>query len=293
MFSLRPVWTSHCAARMCAAAPALAVRDRRPSVAVRLQTRSHRLLEFVENGFDLLVGRVVLRPTRSRPTCPATGCSTSVVAGDHHVRHGPHHARGVVGIDSAPMAITLCNEDLRRNGRPENTSFRLADARDTGFDPESFDVVVAADLFEHLYPDDSDTVAAEAFRVLRSGGRFVAWVPCRSHILEVFKNRNLILKADPGHVDYKSKVRMEDILATAGFRIEKSYYAESHLPVFHHRKERCCAGCRSCGAEARYWPSSPTITSLRLSVFGKEMREQPGMVLQGIPHGLNKTGRAL
>lgn len=141
------------------------------------------------------------------------------------------HAREVVGIDFAPMAITLCNEELRRKRRPKNTTFHLADARDTGLAPDSFDMVVAADLFEHLYPDDSNTVPAEAFRVLRPGGRFVVWVPCRSHILEVLKNRNIILKSDPGHVDYKSRFRMEDILATAGFRIEKSYYAESHLPV--------------------------------------------------------------
>ena len=72
------------------------------------------------------------------------------------------HAREVVGIDFAPMAITLCNEELGRNGRPANATFRLADARDTGLEPGSFDVVAAADLFEHLYPGDSDTVAAEA-----------------------------------------------------------------------------------------------------------------------------------
>ena len=139
------------------------------------------------------------------------------------------HAGEVVGLDYSGAAIAICNDEQARNGGPDNATFLLADARKTGIEPESFDVVVAADLFEHLYPADSDAVAEEAFRVLRPGGRFVVWVPCRSHILEVLKNRNIILKADPSHVDYKSMARMTRILGHAGFGIERSYYAESHL----------------------------------------------------------------
>ena len=46
------------------AAPALAVQDRRPQVAVRLQSGPRRLLELVENRFDLLIGGPVLRRPR-------------------------------------------------------------------------------------------------------------------------------------------------------------------------------------------------------------------------------------
>ena len=42
----------------------LAVEDRRPGVAVRFQPRPGRLLELVENGPDLIVGRAVLRRPR-------------------------------------------------------------------------------------------------------------------------------------------------------------------------------------------------------------------------------------
>ena len=44
--------------------PVLAVQDRGPGVAVRLQARPRRLLELVEDGPDLLVGRPVLRRPR-------------------------------------------------------------------------------------------------------------------------------------------------------------------------------------------------------------------------------------
>ncbi|MDE2944656.1 MAG: hypothetical protein OXT63_10715 [Gemmatimonadota bacterium] len=45
-------------------ASALPVEDRRPRVAIRLQPRPRRLLELVEDGFDLFVGGPVLRRPR-------------------------------------------------------------------------------------------------------------------------------------------------------------------------------------------------------------------------------------
>ena len=58
----------------------------------------------------------------------------------------------------------------------------------------------------------------------------MVWTPCRSHILEVLKHRNLILKRDVSHVDYKSMSRMKTILDQAGFKVTRAYFAESHLP---------------------------------------------------------------
>ena len=45
-------------------AAVLAVEDRRPPVAIRLQSRPSRLLGLVEDGIDLLVGRPVGRSPR-------------------------------------------------------------------------------------------------------------------------------------------------------------------------------------------------------------------------------------
>lgn len=136
----------------------------------------------------------------------------------------------IVGIDFSERSIEICNDRLRRDPR-ENLSFLCADAGDTGLDPDSVDVVIAADLFEHVYPEDSARIAQEAFRILKPGGRFSTWTPHRGHLLEVLKNRDIVLKRDVSHVDYKSMDRMKSLLTDAGFEIEKAYYAESHVPV--------------------------------------------------------------
>ena len=142
-------------------------------------------------------------------------------------------ARGldVVGVDFSRRSIEFC-EARRSEHAAEGArlTFLQADAGDTGLPGGTFDVVLAADLFEHLYPEDSARVAGEAFRLLKPGGRFSTWTPHRGHILEILKNRDIVLQRDVTHVDYKSMRRMRGLLEDAGFDIEKAYYAESHVP---------------------------------------------------------------
>ncbi len=140
-----------------------------------------------------------------------------------------HRVREMVGLDFSQKSVDLCESRLAQSVL-DNVSFVCADARDTGLEEESFDLIIAADLMEHLYPDDSQAVIAEAFRLLGKGGRLVIWTPHRGHILEILKARNLIIKRDVSHVDYKSMDRLKDMLNQEGFLVEKAYYAESHLP---------------------------------------------------------------
>jgi ubiquinone/menaquinone biosynthesis C-methylase UbiE len=135
----------------------------------------------------------------------------------------------ILGIDFSERSIEICEARLGESPR-SNLSFLCADAGDTGLDSDSYDLVLAADLFEHLYPDDSARVAREAYRILAPGGRFSTWTPHRGHVLEALKNRDIILKRDVSHVDYKSMEAMKGLLSDVGFAIERAYYAESHVP---------------------------------------------------------------
>ena len=134
----------------------------------------------------------------------------------------------IVGVDFSQKSIDLCEERLA-SSVIEGVSLLCADAQDTGLEAESFDLVIGADLVEHLYPEDSEAVVAEAFRVLKKGGRLSLWTPHRGHFLEMLKARNILLQRDVSHVDYKSMDRLRTMVVGEGFVVEKAYYAESHL----------------------------------------------------------------
>lgn len=138
-------------------------------------------------------------------------------------------AGAVVGVDFASASLRLCHTRLEREPLP-NLRFVQADARRTGLRHGEWDLVVAADLIEHLYPDDTLAVYREVRHLLQPGGRFVIWTPSPTHLLERLR-RWRILPADPTHVDYKTKARVVEELEASGFRIERAGYAPSHLPL--------------------------------------------------------------
>ncbi len=135
-----------------------------------------------------------------------------------------------VGLDYSQKSVDFCRSFAQKM-QLDNLSFVKADASDSGFPDSYFDVVIAADLFEHLYPEVSEKTIRDSFRILKPGGKYVIWTPHRGHFFERLKNNNIVLKKDPSHVDYKSMAWLVEKLEAAGFEIAKKYYAESHIPV--------------------------------------------------------------
>ncbi len=77
---------------------------------------------------------------------------------------------------AAVEAITISNEQLRlcrlaaaRSAQGHKVNFRLMDAHDTEFAPQSFDAVIAMESIFHM---DRDKILGEVTRVLRPGGLF-------------------------------------------------------------------------------------------------------------------------
>ena len=138
-------------------------------------------------------------------------------------------AEAVVGVDFAEASLRLCRSRHDPERYP-NLDFRQADARRTGLPGGEWDLVVAADLIEHLYPADTLDMYREAHRLLCPGGRLVIWTPAPTHILERLRLWR-ILRPDPTHVDYKTLARVRAEVEECGLRVIEARHAPSHLPV--------------------------------------------------------------
>ena len=86
----------------------------------------------------------------------------------------------ITGVDYSKKAVELCSR-LLTTSPYSNIGFVCADARSTTLQSESYDVIICADLFEHLYPDVTEKVLDECKRLLKKGGKLVIWTPHRGH----------------------------------------------------------------------------------------------------------------
>lgn len=96
------------------------------------------------------------------------GCAVGAVAIEAR-RRG---ARSVVAIDFTPAMIEHAERNARDRGI-DAISFVVGDVSEMSFEPASFDVIIAADIVEHLYPRLLTDTMRRAYRALRPGGRLV------------------------------------------------------------------------------------------------------------------------
>jgi len=136
----------------------------------------------------------------------------------------------VLGIDYSEDSINLCKKTAEKLDL-DSSRFICRDATDTGLKSNSFDVVYCADLVEHLYPAVYDELLIEVYRLLKKGGEFVIYTPNPSHLFEIMKKHNIILKKVVSHVDYKTMKRLKSSLTDNRFTVKKAFYCESHVPI--------------------------------------------------------------
>lgn len=132
-----------------------------------------------------------------------------------------------VGIDPAAPAL----EAACRVARSEAVAaaFVLADAVALPLERDSADVVLAADLVEHLDDVTLARILGESRRVLREGGRLVLYTPSRTHIFERLRLAG-VMAEDPSHIGLRTEAELSAALAAAGFEVESSRFLPSHLP---------------------------------------------------------------
>ena len=188
-------------------------------LSARYRKRNRFARRRIQNVFSLLAdvkGRTVLD----------LGCGM----GTFTLEAAQRGARAV-GFDMMPTALSAARR-VGQEEKVESARFVLADVARLPVRTSSADVVLAADLTEHLDENTLSRMLAEAVRVLRGNGRLVLYTPEASHIFERLRDSG-VMKQDPSHIGVRTGPELADVVRKAGFRIERLTYLPSHLPLWN------------------------------------------------------------
>ena len=121
----------------------------------------------------------------------------------------------VTGIDLTAEFCEVATALSQWTGMSERTSFRVGDATATGLPQEAFDAVLTVHVAMNIA--DKPALYAEAFRVLRPGGRFVIYDVVQGEGGPV--HFPVPWAADPSTSFLASPESIRDMLAAAGFEV--------------------------------------------------------------------------
>jgi len=154
------------------------------------------------------------------------GCGMGTVSIEF-ARYGAN----MIGLDSSPTAIriaqAICNDISQGNAQ-----FLLGEASRIPSTDDSFDKIICADFVEHIERCDYVRMLSECYRVLKPLGRLFIYTPCPTHVFELLKRNDLVLRRDPSHVDLKDMSYLERSVADASFTVERAYFENSFIPIF-------------------------------------------------------------
>jgi ubiquinone/menaquinone biosynthesis C-methylase UbiE len=134
-----------------------------------------------------------------------------------------------VGIDPAPAALAAARR-VKQSEAVDGAQFVRADAARLPVRTASADVVLAADLTEHLDDDTLARILGEAARTLRQGGTLVLYTPEHRHLFERLRERGILLNADPSHIGIRTADALAGAVSAAGLRVQRIAFLPSHLP---------------------------------------------------------------
>jgi len=166
----------------------------------------------------------LVRP-RKGATIIDLGCSGGAVT-HWCATQGMH----VTGVDLSKNAIELAEKTFRRWKFPGTITFLQRDVVDLhGFEDGLLDKAVSADVIEHLPQEVWEGMCREVFRVLKPDGTFSIYTPNPSHVIELLKKRNVLLKENTSHIGLRTMEEVTRTMEEAGFAIDLAYYSRSHI----------------------------------------------------------------
>jgi ubiquinone/menaquinone biosynthesis C-methylase UbiE len=104
------------------------------------------------------------------------GCGT----GSYAFQLAQHGAELVTGIDISPVAIKMAEEEAQARGVSDKTSFKVMNAENLEFDPNSYDLICGSGILHHL---DLNLAINSVVKVLKPKGKAVFLEPLGHNIL--------------------------------------------------------------------------------------------------------------
>lgn len=190
----------------------------------------HNLRDYLENRrFSRTRMNRVMKLADIKPgeRCLDLGCGLGTF-----VIEGSKLGAEMTGLDMSSEALKIAKEIADRLLGENNARFVLGNSSVLPMEESFLDKIICADFFEHLDHNDLWETLRECFRVLKRGGALIIYCPCPSHIFELLKSRNILLKCDETHVGMRSMKEYLELLSKAGFSVERSFFRPTHLPVF-------------------------------------------------------------
>ena len=138
------------------------------------------------------------------------------------------HVRQLVATDYSASMVELLTQRIRDGGLA-NVQCLQADIYKLEFPPDSFDVVIAANVL-HLVPDLSGALASLQ-RVLRPTGKLIVPTFCHNEtILSRTLSRALALTGFPGQRRFTGR-SLRSALESAGLQITRSEIVPGVIPI--------------------------------------------------------------
>jgi hypothetical protein len=138
------------------------------------------------------------------------------------------------GVDFDPEAIAI-SSSLRDEHFPELKDLCSFECGDLAAMPlgRQINKVLMPDFTEHI-PDRVFASILENIKRQASEAKLYIYTPLRSHIFEILKHHNFILKNPSGHINVKTRAELIAFLTEHGWEVEHVSWRPSSIPVFKY-----------------------------------------------------------
>lgn len=133
-----------------------------------------------------------------------------------------------IGIDIARQSLFIAKNIFSKYGNGK-AYFIQGEAKHLPFKNNIFDKIICADLVEHLDNNTFILFIKECKFILKNMGKMIIYTPSPTHLFELVKK---YISPDISHIGLKDMKFLISNLTACGYKIEDSYFASSHIPVW-------------------------------------------------------------